>query len=93
MNSLVLYLPTGWKQVGLHDVHSESRLHYEPVGQVVWGHVCWTELWANEDSHSVYFVLDLHPLCPAGALDSYRCNNRVIPGASVDCEHQADPSW
>lgn len=58
--------------------------HYKPVGQMVWGHVCCTEPWTNEVSRSVQFPLHLYPLCPAGVLSPYRCNNGVAQGASVD---------
>lgn len=57
MSCLVIYLPTGLTQVGLHAVHS-AAVCTESLG-VSWFHVFCTDIWANEDSGRqwVYFLL------------------------------------
>lgn len=75
MSSLVIYLPAGWKQVGLHDVHSAP--------------VCTISLWVRWcEAMSVALISELMKtvvVCssffisnPAGTFGLYRCDSRVV---------------
>lgn len=89
MSSLVIYLPAGWKQVGLHDVHSAP--------------VCTISLWVRWcEAMSVALISELMKtvvVCssffisnPAGTFGSYRCDSRVVKNKKSKCGHMWRPS-